>query len=71
MSRHGNGLALALGADVLKLHGITAKTELEVRTTGESIVITPKDDSHEVVFERAFKRVMRKYHSTFLALAEE
>lgn len=70
--RHGNGHAMVLSPDVMRLHGIDpATTKIQVATTGESIVLTPVRPKYDAAFDKAFKAVFRKHHNTLLALSQE
>ena len=65
----GNGAGIIIDKPILDLLGITAETELELKTDGESLIITPLGErAHRVAKVQA--RVLRKNERTLRKLAK-
>ena len=61
----GNSFGITLEKPVLRLLNITEKTELEIITDGQRLIIEP---SHK--FKEAVKKTSQKYSETFKKLAK-
>jgi antitoxin MazE len=63
LTKHGNSHALVIDRPVLDLLNIDPESdELDIRTDGLSLVITPvRDAKRQKKFEDALKRVNEKY----------
>jgi len=71
LTRTGNSLALVLDKPLLEQLGIDEKTELELSTNGDVLVVTPvRDRARERKFKKAIEKVNRKYAGLFRKLAE-
>jgi antitoxin component of MazEF toxin-antitoxin module len=62
LTRHGNSLALVIDKPILELLNIDADTPLNVRTDGQSLVVSPVVDKRE---EAAFRSAMKKAHKRY------
>jgi len=71
LTKHGNSLALVIDRPILELLKIDADTPLEISTDGQVLVVSPvRDAEHQKKFEKALKKVNRKYGRAFKRLAE-
>jgi len=71
LTKHGNSLALVIDRPVLELLKIAADTPLEISTDGQVLVISPvRDPEHRKRFDKALKKVNRKYGRALKRLAE-
>lgn len=71
LRRHGNSLALVIDKPILELLGITADTELEISTDGESLVVTPAARRVPGAdLERALAAVNARHGAALRKLAE-
>ena len=61
----GNSLGITLEKPILQLLKITPKTELEVTTDGQRLIIEP---SHK--FREAVEKTSKKFSKTFKKLAK-
>ena len=61
----GNSFGITLEKPVLRLLNITEKTELEIITDGQRLIIEP---AHK--FKEAVKKTSQKYSETFKKLAK-
>ncbi len=71
LTRHGNSLALVIDRPILELLDIHPETELEVRTDGRRLIISPaKPSSRREKFEAAQELAHQRYGKAFKKLAE-
>jgi len=73
LKRHGNGYALVVEKNVMELLGLTPDTQLDVRTDGKSIIVTPMiEPSPErmALFLRAKESAERKLAPVLKSLAQ-
>lgn len=71
LTRTGNSLALVLDKKLLEQLGIDEKTELELSTNGDVLVMTPlRGKTRQRKFRRSAERINRKYAGLFRRLAE-
>lgn len=71
LAKHGNSAALVIERPILALLGATADSDFEVKTDGQSLIITPVTASKQTSrFETALKRIGRKYAASFKELAK-
>lgn len=71
LTKHGNSLALVIERAILELLKIDADTPLEITTDGEVLVISPvRDKKRRKDFEKALKKVNRKYSLALKNLGE-
>jgi len=71
LTRHGNSLALVIDKPILDLLNITDSTPLNVKTDGESLVVSPvRDPNDEAKFRAAVKKAHKKYGRMLKRLAE-
>ncbi len=70
--KHGNSRALVIDKAILEVLGIDDDTELEIRTDGRELRISPvRDaDTRRQRFDRALERIERRYPETLKRLAE-
>ena len=68
----GNSAALILDKPILELLRITPKTDLEISTDGNVLMVIPVRDNtaHEAKFEAAYERVLKRHSKTFEKLAQ-
>jgi antitoxin MazE len=65
----GNSAGIIIDKPILELLGITAETDLDLKTDGERLIITPlRDRARRVAKIQA--RVVRKHKGTFRKLAK-
>ena len=65
----GNSAGIIIDKPILDLLGITAETELDLKTDGESLIITPlRERARRIAKVQA--RVLRKNERTFRKLAK-
>jgi antitoxin component of MazEF toxin-antitoxin module len=65
----GNSAGIIIDKPILDLLGITAETELELKTDGERLIITPVRDRAQRI-AKVQARVVRKHQRTFQKLAK-
>jgi antitoxin component of MazEF toxin-antitoxin module len=67
----GNSSGIVIDKPILELLGITPETELELKTDGERLIITPLKEPSERRRDLAEMqaRVLRKHDTTFKKLA--
>jgi antitoxin component of MazEF toxin-antitoxin module len=70
LKRHGNRLGLTFDKALLEVLGIDETTELEIRTNGRTLLVTPKESDHATRVRDAALRVMTKHERTLRRLAE-
>ena len=71
LTKHGNSAALVIDKPILSLLGATADTSFEVRTNGNSLILTPvRDEEREKLLNEAFEENVRRYKKTFETLAK-
>jgi antitoxin component of MazEF toxin-antitoxin module len=68
----GNSVALILDKPILELLRITPKTDLEISTDGNVLMVIPVRDhaEHDVKFKAAYERVLGRHGKTFKKLAK-
>jgi antitoxin MazE len=68
----GNSAGIIIDKPILDLLGITPETELEVKTDGERLIITPVRDPAQRArrLAKVQSRVVRKHERTFRKLAK-
>jgi antitoxin MazE len=68
----GNSAGIIIDKPILELLRITPETELELRTDGESLIITPvrKAESRAERLAKVQSKVVRKHERTFRKLAK-
>ncbi len=71
LTRHGNSLALVIDRPVLDLLGITADTLLEIRTDGESLIISPRKDAERTErIQSKLEKINKRHAKSLRKLAE-
>jgi len=71
LTRHGNSWALVIDKPVLELLNIAPDTPLKIRTDGQTLIITPADDSARKQKVRgALAETNRRYGKALKRLAE-
>ena len=71
LTKHGNSAALVIDKPILSLLGATADTSFEVRTNGDSLILTPvRDEEREKRLDEAFEENVKRYKKTFETLAK-
>ena len=71
LTKHGNSAALVIDKPILSLLGPTADTSFEVRTNGNSLILTPvRDEEREKRLDEAFEENVKRYKKTFETLAK-
>jgi antitoxin MazE len=71
LSKHGNSLALVIDRSILDLLGIDEKTQLEISTDGEALVVAPvRDKKQRKKFDQAVASSHKRYGKTYKRLAE-
>ena len=71
LTKHGNSAALVIDKPILSLLGATADTSFEVRTNGNSLILTPvRDEEREKRLDEAFEENVKRYKKTFETLAK-
>ena len=71
LTKHGNSAALVIDKPILSLLGATPDSSFEVRTNGDSLILTPvRDEEREKRFNEAFEENVRRYKKTFETLAK-
>lgn len=63
LTRHGNSLALVIDKPVLELLKIEADTPLDVRTDGDSLIISPR--RQPPLTDEAFQTALRQVNEEF------
>ncbi|MCG5054120.1 MAG: AbrB/MazE/SpoVT family DNA-binding domain-containing protein [Myxococcales bacterium] len=67
----GNSSGIIIDRPILDMLGITSETELEVKTDGKSLIITPLDDAKRRSRLKAIQaRTLKKHAGTFRKLAK-
>jgi antitoxin MazE len=68
----GNSAGIIIDKPILDLLGITPETELDLKTDGERLIITPVRESGERArrIAKVQSRVVRKHERTFRKLAK-
>jgi len=71
LTKHGNSAALVIDKPILSLLGATPDSSFEVRTNGQSLILTPiQDEEREKRLNEAFEENVRRYAKTFETLAK-
>ena len=71
LTQHGNRAALVIDKPILSLLGATADSSFEVRTNGNSLILTPvRDEEREKRLDEAFEENVKRYKKTFETLAK-
>lgn len=70
LSRHGNSLALILDKPILDLLDISEETELQIKTDGKQITITPAHINQEDSLQKSFEEIMHIYGPALEKLAK-
>jgi antitoxin component of MazEF toxin-antitoxin module len=71
LTRHGNSVALVIDKPILELLDIDPEAEVDIRTDGRSLVISPViDDEDEARFEAALAKGHKRYGRMLKRLAE-
>ena len=71
LTKHGNSAALVIDKPILSLLGATADSSFEVRTNGNSLILTPvRDEEREKRLDEAFEENVKRYKKTFETLAK-
>lgn len=72
LTRLGNSSALVIDKPILELLGIGPETFLQIRTDGESLVLTPVEvrKATKEEFEAALERVTTKYSEVLRRLGD-
>lgn len=65
----GNSVGLIIDKPILELLGLDKDDEVEIRSDGKRLVITPKTPRRKALIEAA-RRIMKKHDKTFRRLAE-
>lgn len=69
--KHGNSLALVIDRPILELLKIKPKTPLDISTDGRLLVVAPAREAEKrEVFDRALKKVNKKFGPLLKRLAE-
>lgn len=69
--RHGDGFALIIDQQILDKLEIDADTPLDISTTDQALVVTPRrNDNRKAALETAIDEMDRDYGSVFKRLAE-
>jgi antitoxin component of MazEF toxin-antitoxin module len=71
LSKHGNSLALVIDRPILDLLKIDEETSLDISTDGQSLLISPvQDTTRKKRLAAALERGHNRYEKTFRRLAE-
>ena len=70
LSPIGNSLGLLIDKPILDLLSIDRETELEVRTDGESLIISPMRSARDKRVLSAVRRSMKNHDATLRKLAK-
>jgi antitoxin component of MazEF toxin-antitoxin module len=70
LSQIGNSLGLVIDKPILDLLSIDRETELEIRTDGESLIISPRRSARQKRVSEAVKRTMKNHDATLRKLAK-
>jgi antitoxin component of MazEF toxin-antitoxin module len=70
LSPIGNSLGLVIDKPILDLLSIDRETELEIRTDGESLIISPRRSARQKRVNEAVKRSMKNHDATLRKLAK-
>lgn len=71
LTKHGNSWALVIDKPVLELLNIEPETPLKIRTDGQTLIISPADDSErKQKFRKAMEKTNRRYGKALKRLAE-
>jgi len=78
LSKYGNSKALVIDKPILELLGIDEKTELEISTDGESLLITPVSKTTKRIrkitknkkLQKIFEENIKKYDYVLKKLAK-
>jgi hypothetical protein len=69
--RHGDGFALIIDQEILDKLEIDAETPLDISTTDQTLVVTPRrNDNRKAAFEATIEEMDREYGPVFKRLAE-
>jgi antitoxin MazE len=72
LTKHGNSWALVIEKPILELLGIDPKTDLEIKTDGQNIIISPQLslEQRRRQFEEALAETNRLYGGMLERLAQ-
>ena len=71
LTKHGNSWALVIDKPVLELLNIQPETPLKIRTDGQTLIISPADESERKQrFRAALDATNRRYGKALKRLAE-
>lgn len=73
LTRNGNSYALTLDKPLMELLNMTAETPVEIRTDGQSLLMTPVrpiDPAQATAFLEAMNQVNTTFEPMFRALAK-
>jgi len=76
LSRFGNSMALIIDKPILKLLGIEAETELEIKIKGKSLIISPvrrgkkRIVSKDKKIQKAYEKFFEEHYEDLKKLAE-
>lgn len=71
LTRHGNSLALVIDKPILELLKIDSDTPLEIKTEGESLIVSPRRTQlTEAAFENALRNVNEEFGDVLKNLAK-
>jgi antitoxin component of MazEF toxin-antitoxin module len=70
LSPIGNSLGLVIDKPILDLLSIDRETGLEIRTDGESLIISPRRSARQKRVNEAVKRSMKNHDATLRKLAK-
>lgn len=73
LTRNGNSYALTLDKPLMELLNMTAETPVEIRTDGQSLLMTPvrpMDPARATAFLEAVNQVNTTFEPVFRALAK-
>jgi antitoxin component of MazEF toxin-antitoxin module len=71
LTKHGNSWALVIDKPVLELLNIQPDTPLEIRTDGQTLLVSPsRDVKRTAKFKAAMEKTNRRYAKALKRLAE-
>jgi hypothetical protein len=68
--QHENNLALVLEPEVLKQMNIGLDSKLDIVTSGDSLIVTVRDQEHSANLHRIMEDMNEQYGEVFKRLAE-
>ena len=70
LTKHGNSAALVIDKPILSLLGATPDSSFEVRTNGNSLILTPvRNEEEEKRFRDTIEKIGNRYKKTFKKLS--